>query len=166
MGSHSLLQREIKQNRPFRSPYQEAFVSLLRTADLMRRHAGAIVEPFGITPQQYNILRILRGAGEWGLPTLAIGERLIEATPGITRLLDRLEAKGMIRRARCTKDRRQVLCTIAAAGLDLLARLDDPMEAMDRRALGALNGKELRELIRLLDKIRQQSKGKGEIRNE
>lgn len=154
MGPKSLIQQEIRQNKPFRSEHQEAFIALLRTADLMRRKVAAVVEPYGITPQQYNILRILRGAGEAGLATLAIGERLIEQTPGITRLLDRLDAKKLIRRRRCAEDRRQVLCSITVAGLDLLARLDDPVDRMDREALGMLSSREIRQLIELLDRIR------------
>lgn len=155
MSRQSLIQREIRQSKPFRSRRQEAFVALLRTADLMRRKVAAVVEPHGITPQQYNILRILRGAGENGLATLAIGERLIEQTPGITRLLDRLAAKKLIRRRRCAEDRRQVLCSITSAGLNLLARLEGPVDRMDREALGGLSGSEVRQLIELLDRIRQ-----------
>src|SRR5215208_2200660 len=104
----SILQQEIRQSRPFRSRQQEAVLALLRTSDVVRRFLARIVEPHGITLQQYNVLRILRGAGEEGIPTLAIGERMIEQAPGITRLLDRLESKGLVRRSRCPEDRRQV----------------------------------------------------------
>src|SRR5436853_5453131 len=82
------IRSEIKQRRPFPSPHQEAVVALMRTADRARRLVGDVVEPLGITPQQYNVLRILRGAGDAGLPTLEIAQRMIEQTPGITRLLD------------------------------------------------------------------------------
>src|SRR3954466_7364516 len=95
--------QEIKQTRPFRTQREEASVALLRTADLLRRMIGTVVEPRGITAQQYNVLRILRGAGDDGLPTLDIAERMIEQTPGITRLMDRLEAKKLVVRKRCTK---------------------------------------------------------------
>src|SRR5258706_12493191 len=87
---------ELKQTKPFPSKRQEAAVALLRTADVIRRLFGAVVEPKGITVQQYNVLRILRGAGEPGLPTLDIAERMIETTPGITRLIDRLETKKLV----------------------------------------------------------------------
>ena len=106
----SRIQQEIKQSRPFHSKAQEASIGLMRTADLVRRAVSGIVEPYGITPQQYNVLRILRGAGERGLPTLEIAERMIESTPGITRLIDRLQAKKLVVRERCLTDRRQVQC--------------------------------------------------------
>src|SRR5258706_5345171 len=87
---------ELKQTRPFPSKAQEAAVALMRTADVLRRLRSAIVEPNGMTAQQYNGLRILRGAGELGLPTLEIAERMIESTPGITRLIDRLGTKKLV----------------------------------------------------------------------
>jgi DNA-binding MarR family transcriptional regulator len=148
------VQREIRQTRPFRSPAQEAVVALLRTADLVRRRIAAVIEPHGITLQQYNVLRILRGAGPDGLPTLAIADRMIEADPGITRLLDRLEAKKWVERWRCPRDRRRVLCRITATGLELLARLDRPVEEADQTALGALPQGGHARLVRLLDAIR------------
>ncbi|MFP5247340.1 MAG: MarR family winged helix-turn-helix transcriptional regulator, partial [Thermoanaerobaculia bacterium] len=116
------LRDELKQTRPFVTRTQEAALALLRTADLVRRSIGAVVEPEGITMQQYNVLRILRGAGEKGLPTLEIAERMVEQTPGITRLIDRLETKQLVGRERCPTDRRQVFCRITKEGLALLAR--------------------------------------------
>src|ERR1700750_2732984 len=94
----------------FHSREQEATLGLLRTAAAIKRSLAQVIEPHGITPQQYNVLRILRGAGAEGIPTLTIGERMIEQTPGVTRLLDRLEAKGLVARCRGEDDRRQVLC--------------------------------------------------------
>src|SRR5258708_5154763 len=120
---------------------------------MLRRRISHMLEPFGITPQQYNVLRILRGAGDAGLPTLAIGERLIEETPGMTRLLDRLEAKNLVRRVRCKQDRRQVLCHIAKDGMALLAELDESMEDADT-ALGMLNREQTETLISILDGVR------------
>ena len=120
----SALQTELRQRKPFLSPAHEAVVGLMRTADLIRRHATAMVEPHGITPQQFNVLRILRGAADTGLPTLEVAERMIEQTPGVTRLLDRLEGKELVRRQRCPKDRRQHLCWITAKGLALLENID------------------------------------------
>src|SRR6476469_10714438 len=114
----------------------------MRTADLLRRLIGAVVEPRGITAQQYNVMRILRGAGEQGLPTLEIAERMIEQTPGITRLIDRLEAKKLVARERCATDRRQVFCRITAAGLALLAKLDEPVRDIAGEALQQLSKKE------------------------
>src|SRR3954453_16452156 len=120
----SALQHELRQRRPFQSAAHEAVVGLMRTADLVRRQMTAQIEPHGITLQQFNVLRILRGAGDEGLPTLEVAERLIEQAPGVTRLLDRLEAKALIRRTRCPKDRGQHLCRISATGLQLLEKID------------------------------------------
>ncbi|HSN86827.1 MAG TPA: MarR family transcriptional regulator, partial [Thermoanaerobaculia bacterium] len=88
----------------------------MRTTDLVRRAIARLLEPYDMTPQQYNVLRILRGAGEEGIPTLEISDRMIEQAPGITRLLDRLEAKKLVRRQRCPEDRRQVLCWLTPEG--------------------------------------------------
>jgi DNA-binding MarR family transcriptional regulator len=151
----SRIQRELKQTRPFASAAQEAAVSLMRTADLIRRTVAVVVEAQGITPQQFNVLRILRGAGERGLPTLEIAERMIEQTPGITRLIDRLEAKELVARARCTTDRRQVFCCITRAGLALLTRLEQPLLEAEGDALGALSERELIQLVKLLDRTRE-----------
>ena len=150
----SALQREIRQRRPFSSPGQEATLGILRTADVLRRFVSRVLEPYDVTAQQYNVLRILRGAGTDGLPTLTIGERMLEDSPGVTRLIDRLAAKGLVDRARSTEDRRQVLCRITSAGLDLLARIDEPMNGKDDDALKMLTVDEQKQLIRLLDRIR------------
>jgi DNA-binding MarR family transcriptional regulator len=150
----STLQREIKQKRPFRSRRQEGVLSLLRTADLLRRTLSTFVERHGITLQQYNVLRILRGAGNDGLPTLEIAGRMIEQSPGITRLMDRLETKRLVRRERCPHDRRQVLCFITPAGLTLLAGLDDPMHNADESFLEGVPAADVERLIRILDGVR------------
>ena len=148
------LQREIRQRRPFPSVAQEGVVSVMRTADLLRRGMAALVEPLGITVQQFNVLRILRGGGPDGLPTLEVGARMVEEAPGITRLLDRLERKGLVRRQRCPKDRRQHLCWITPQGLDLLASLDEPVVTRSREMLKGLNRGEQAALVRLLDRLR------------
>ena len=154
MTTPSRLQREIRQRRPFPSVAQEGVVSVMRTADLLRRRMAALVEPHGITVQQFNVLRILRGGGPEGLPTLEVGARMVEVMPGITRLLDRLEAKGLVRRQRCPKDRRQHLCWITRQGLDLLAALDEPVVRHSREALKGLTRDEQSALVRLLDQVR------------
>ena len=151
----SQLLREIRQTKPFRSPSQEAALSVMRTAHLIQRNYSRIVEPHGLTIQQYNVLRILRGAGGAGLPTLEIGERMIEQTPGITRLLDRLEAKAMVKRERSSTDRRQVFCWIAPAGLGLLAKIDDPIEQGGEAAFAGLSEDDIRALIIQLERLRQ-----------
>lgn len=150
----SALQLEIQQRQPFRSRAHEAVIGLLRTTDVLRRQFEKMVAPYGITLQQYNVLRILRGAGEEGLPTLSIAERMIEETPGITRLLDRLEAKELVWRKRCREDRRQVLCYLTPAGLDLINRLDEPVHEADQTVLASLSPEQQETLCRLLDAIR------------
>jgi DNA-binding MarR family transcriptional regulator len=148
------VQTELRQTRPFRSAEEEAAVGLMLTAERLRRQVTETVEPRGITHQQYNVLRILRGSHPGNLPTLEIGNRMIESTPGITRLLDRLEAKGLVRRDRCRDDRRQVLCSITPRGLELLAVLDEPMRAALVGAFRGLGASEVRRLSKLLDKVR------------
>jgi DNA-binding MarR family transcriptional regulator len=149
------IRSEIKQQRPFPSPHQEALVALIRTADMLRRVVGGVVEPHRITAQQYNVLRILRGAGDQGLPTLEIASRMIEQTPGITRLIDRLESKKLVSRERSSTDRRCVYCRITAAGLDLLASLDAPVEDASGLSLASLTKRELAQLVEMLDRARE-----------
>src|SRR3954469_19029063 len=146
--------REIKQRRPFASLAQEAIVALMRTADLLRRHTTLVVAPHGLTLQQFNVLRILRGGGEEGVPTLDVAERMIEQTPGVTRLLDRLEAKDLVRRQRCPKDRRQHLCWITPKGLAVLDKLDVVTAKAHDEVLKGLKQKDRVALIGLLDAIR------------
>lgn len=153
------LQRELRQTKPFESAAQEATLGLVRTADQLRRHFSSVVEPHGITVQQFNVLRILRGASPEPLPTLEIAERMVEQTPGVTRLLDRLEGKQLITRARCPHDRRQVLCGITPVGLALLAELDEPIRQAHQRVFGVLPVAAQRQLIRLLDRVRGGSIG-------
>ena len=119
---------ELQQSQPFRSIAEETLVSVLRTAAVLRRAIAQRVEPYGISPAQYNVLRILRGAGEKGLPTLEVRERLIEEAPGITRLIDKLEQAGHVRRDRSGKDRRKVHCCITPSGRALLEAMDTLIE--------------------------------------
>ena len=151
--NESALAREIRQRKPFRSARHEAVLGLLKAADLLRRSEAEVMEPFGITDQQYNVLRILRGAGRDGLPTLEIAHRMIEHAPGITRLIDRLEKKGLVVRRRCETDRRQVYCVLAPAGRRLLSRMDAPVAKMDA-LLSPLDDDDVATLIRLLDALR------------
>ncbi len=148
------IREEIQQSKPFHSRSQEAYLALLRTADDMRRRVSNVLEPAGITLQQYNVLRILRGAGPEGLPTLAIGERMVERTPGVTRLIDRMEEKGWVKRERCTEDRRRVWCRITDDGLRLLTPLDPNVNAVDDSLEQVLEQDQLAALIRYLDSIR------------
>lgn len=151
----SALQRELKQTRPFPTAAQEATLSILRTADRVRRRLGGVLDPFGVTLQQYNVLRILRGARGEPLPTLEIGERMIEEAPGVTRLLDRLEAKGLVRRQRCTSDRRLVHCWITDPGLELLTRIDPLLNDADNQVVAHLSDEEQVALIHLLERVRE-----------
>jgi DNA-binding MarR family transcriptional regulator len=145
--------------RPPHTPAHELGIGLLRTADLLRRRLAEVVEPHGITLQQYNVLRILRGAGDEGLPTLEVAARMIEQAPGVTRLLDRMEAKGLVRRHRCPKDRRQHLCWITPDALKLLDRLDDPFSKAHDTALRGLAAKQRPAFIRQLEAIRASHDG-------
>src|SRR3954468_19515729 len=149
------IQHELKQTRPFASKGEEAGVALMRTAHLLRRIGATVLAGHDLTEQQYNVLRILRGAGERGLPTLDIAERMIEETPGITRLIDRLEAKELVTRERCAVDRRRVYCRVTRAGLDLVNSLDRPMLDGVEAAMAGLKNGELAELIGLLDRARE-----------
>ena len=150
----SKLRDELKQTRPFSSSAHEAVVSILRTAALVQRRIAQVVEGSGITIQQYNVLRILRGAAPVGLPTLAIRDRMIEEAAGITRLLDKLEQAGHVVRERSTPDRRQVLCQITPAGLRLLTQLDEPVDIANDQALSMLDDSEKRDLVELLGAVR------------
>lgn len=156
------IQHALRQTKPFRSRRQEALVGLLLTAEAARWPLQDLfADHDGLTLQQYNVLRILRGAGPEGLPTLDIADRMIERTPGITRLIDRLEAKGLVARVRARDDRRQVICRIGAAGLRLLKALDRPVAALDESILGCLGEREVAQLIELLDKVRNHNTRPG-----
>jgi len=136
------------------SRQQEAVVNILRTANYLRNHCAPVFDAHGITSQQYNVLRILRGAGPGGLPTLDIIERMIEQAPGITRLLDRLEAKKLVRRERPSDNRRQVFCYVSRGGLDLLDELEAPLREQAISVMRNLKKSEMEELIRLLELVR------------
>ena len=135
------------------SPEKETVLGILEAADRVRRHFQGILEPRGLTVQQYNVLRILRGAGEDGLPTLEVGERMVEKTPGVTRLLDRLEKKGWVTRERCRRDRRRVLCRITASARELLAELDRPIAEGDKACAGGLGRREQTQLQALMARL-------------
>jgi MarR family transcriptional regulator, organic hydroperoxide resistance regulator len=150
-----MLLDELQQSRPFPSPGQEAVVGIARTASVLNRMAAAILDPEGISVAQYNVLRILRGAGADGLPTLSIRDRMIDPAAAITRLVDKLETAGLISRERVPGDRRQVICRITPAGTALLARLDPAMRATDAVLATELSDDELKILNRFLAKIRR-----------
>jgi DNA-binding MarR family transcriptional regulator len=154
MSTESQLAREIAQRRPFRSPSAEGIVGIIRTADIVKRRVEQVLEPRKITSQQYNVLRILRGAGPDGLHTLTIAERMIERAPGITRLLDRLESRNLVERERRSDDRRCVVCRLTKAGAKLLMELDAPMDAEDERMNDVLTARQWKDLNHMLDLLR------------
>jgi DNA-binding MarR family transcriptional regulator len=145
---------EIKQTKPFRDKQTEAALGLLRAANILRRRAEAVSMAEGLSLQQYNVLRILRGA-RMPLPTMEIAERLVEQAPGITRMVCGLEERGLIKREQWQGDRRQILCQISAAGLKVLERLDAPMDAVDSGSMGRLTQQQLEQLIVYLAEIRE-----------
>ncbi|MEP0547588.1 MAG: MarR family transcriptional regulator [Rhodothermales bacterium] len=149
------LQREIRQSKPFASPEAEAALNVARTAAILDAEIADALKPHGLTPTQYNVLRILRGAGDSGLCRYEVGDRLVTPVPDVTRLLDRLEAGGLVDRARDSEDRRQVRARITPQGLDLLGELDGVLEALHRRQLGHLGADRLRVLIDVLADARQ-----------
>ena len=136
-------------HKPKSSLEETVFLDLLRTSDVLARRIGYVLKDAELSSNQYNVLRILRGAPE-GLPCGEIGSRMITRDPDITRLLDRLEKRGLISRTRETKDRRMVLTRISPEGLKLLAQLDDPVQQAHREQLGHLGKDRLRALTELL----------------
>lgn len=148
------VQQEIQQTRPFRSRAQEASIALMRTASVVSRRYARLVEPHGVSLAQYNVLRILRGAGPDGLPTLAIRDRMIDEGSTVTRLLDKLEQAELVTRDRSRPDRRQVLCRITPRGQELLADLDPAMDATDTEVMSVLDDDQLAGLIELLASVR------------
>lgn len=150
----SKLQREIKKKRPFESVEQEALLNLLRTNDLLAIRMSRLFREHGLTAAQYNILRILRGEGK-PLPILEIASRTITLVPGITGLIDRLEQAGCVNRVRCDKDRRVIYVAITDHALGVLAELDEPVVALHRELARGLTAPELKELSRLLEKLRE-----------
>lgn len=156
-----LLQRDLQQSVPFASIHAEAFLNLLRTADHLQRKLRLTLKPHGITDTQYNVLRILRGAGSHPLPCSEIGERLISQVPDITRLLDRMERNGLIRRDRDLKDRRIVLSRITPAGLAKLKELTGILDRCVETMLEHLSRKELFQMISLLEDARHPELRKG-----
>ena len=150
----SALQAELKQTRPFPSRTSEAFVSILRTAALLDHQLSEALRPFGITPTQHNVLRILRGAGSSGLCGREIAERLVARVPDVPRLLDRLETMRFIRRERDAADRRHVTATITPKGLELLDEVIPAITAVEKARLGRLSERTLVNLIEGLAAVR------------
>jgi DNA-binding MarR family transcriptional regulator len=151
------IQSEIQQTKPFNSLEEEAIVALQRTADRLHWRLSEMLKEHGLSPTQYNALRILRGARDEGRACSEIAERMINRDPDITRLVDRLERRGLVKRSREGRDRRVITTRITPAGLELLESLDRPVEDFNRKMLGPLGEQRLRTLIQLLDAAREQS---------
>jgi DNA-binding MarR family transcriptional regulator len=145
---------EIKQSKPLPSHGQMAVITIFRTADVLRHAIERPLAVFGLSNEQYNVLRILRGAGENGLPTLEISSRMLSRSPNITRLLDRLIAKKLVRRSRPKEDRRVVIASVTSQGLELLAHLDGVVNTVFG-SFPTTTGAEMRTLVDVLDRIRE-----------
>ncbi len=152
----SKLQQELKQARPFASLPVELFLNLIRTTELLRAQETDLLREHGLSAPQYNVLRILRGAGKDGHPCQEIGARMLTRVPDVTRLVDRLEASGFVERARTDADRRIVRVRIQKRGLEVLARLDAPVDALPVAMFAHLSKPELRTLNELLVKARRE----------
>ena len=140
--------------KPRACPEENLFLELLRTTDMLSRHMTQVLKAEDLTSNQYNVLRILRGAQPQGLPCSAIGDRMIAAEPDITRLLARLKRLKLIRQHRDRRDRRVVLTEITESGLELLEAMDPAVRSAPRELLGHIQGSDLAELIRLLELAR------------
>lgn len=148
------LQHELKKKRPFESAEQEALLNILRTGDQFQNRVGRLFREYGLTPSQYNVLRILRGEGQ-PLPCLEIADRMIQVVPAITGIIDRLEKEEFVRRRRCTEDRRVIYIEITDKGLAVLKQLDEPVMELHKRLIGHLTRGELKGLNRMLEKARE-----------
>ncbi|MDB4951059.1 MAG: transcriptional regulator, MarR family [Gemmatimonadetes bacterium] len=149
------IQRELKQSKPVGSVEQEAFLNLLRTSNALMAGLSELLKAHDLTQTQYNVLRILRGAGEPGLTAGEVGDRMITRDPDVTRLLDRLEKRGLVERWRCGQDRRVVRTRITAAGLAVVDPLDAPVLDLHARQLHHLGPERLDALIGLLEAARE-----------
>jgi len=133
---------------------ERAYLALLRVSDRLEGRMAEWLKPHGLSPTQYNALRILRGAGADGLPCSEVGARMISRDSDITRLVDRMEKRGLVTRTRATKDRRVVRASITSAGLELLQRLDQPVSEFVRGMMGHLRGEQLQALMHLLGEVK------------
>ncbi len=149
------LASEIRQSKPFASVEEEAFLNLGRTFQFLQEKAAALLKDYQLTPSQYNVLRILRGAGPEGLTCSQASERMLSPDPDMTRLLDRMEARQLIERERSREDRRVVITRITGAGLDLTAEIDRPLNELFNRLMGPVGKGRLKDLIDTLELLRE-----------
>jgi DNA-binding MarR family transcriptional regulator len=148
------LAKEIRQNKPFASIEEEAFLNLARTFEVLQQRVSEALKPYQLTPTQYNVLRMLRGAGPEGLTCSQAGERMVNHDPDMTRLLDRLEARKLVERARSLDDRRVVITRITKSGIDLVNSLDEPIKGVHKQQAGHIGKEKLEQLIDTLENLR------------
>jgi len=148
------LKQEIQQRKPIRLVEEEAVLNLARTTDILMQRLTDALKPHALSGTQYNVLRILRGAGAEGASCKDISSRMVTRDPDITRMMDRLEARGLITRDRAKEDRRVVTHRLTSDGLDLVNALDEPIEALNEQAMRHMSRAKLRELITLLEELR------------
>jgi DNA-binding MarR family transcriptional regulator len=151
------LREEIKQTRPFKSLYEETLLNLVRTSEVLSARTEDALKEHGITGTQYNVLRILRGAGPAGLACGAIGERMLTRESDMTRLIDRMLALKLVERTRHEGDRRVVVTTLTEKGRQLLTTLDPVVKEVQRKLLGHMDEASLRQLIGLLEQARERA---------
>jgi DNA-binding MarR family transcriptional regulator len=148
------LRDEIQQTKPFRSSYEETLLNIVRTASILSDEGTQLFKPFGITTAQYNVLRILKGSEPEGLCRNEVRDRMLTRMPDMTRMLDRMEEAGLVRRARESQDRRHVTTHITAAGKKILKELEAPVAENQKNLLGHMTDRELKTLSELLTKAR------------
>jgi len=148
------LQAELKQKAPFTSLEEEVFLNVLKTGDALSQSVEHLLRASGLSPTQYNVLRILRGAGSAGLTCGEAAERMVTHDPDVTRLLDRLEKRGLITRSRDARDRRVVTARITREGMRLLAAIDKPLAMLHRRLFRHMPQRDLKKLSSLLEQVR------------
>jgi len=155
--SGNVLQRELKKRYPFDSPHQEAVLNVLRTSDQFQNRFGRFFRQYQLTSSQYNVLRILRGEGK-PLPCLEIASRMIQVVPAITGLIDRLEHQGLVLRQRSPDDRRVIYVELTDKARQCLDQMEEPIKELHTQMVSNLSKAELKELSRLLEKVRAASK--------
>jgi len=148
------IQAEIKQGKPLGSVEEEVFLNLQRTANTLAQRIAELLRVHDLTPAQYNVLRILRGAGGDGLTASDIAGRMISRDPDVTRLVDRLEKRGLVERWRCSEDRRVVWTRLAQGGRELIDPLDAPVDELHRQMLAHMPPDRLQLLVELLEEAR------------
>jgi DNA-binding MarR family transcriptional regulator len=151
------LAREIGQTKPFALREEEAFLNLARTFEFLQQRLADLLKGFELTPTQYNLLRILRGAGEAGVTCSQAAERMLTPDPDMTRLLDRMKTRSLIQRERSREDRRIVITRITQEGLQLAGAIDEPLQTLLRSLIGRIGERKLTALIDTLETLREET---------